>query len=837
MFDPYRKWLQIPEGQRPPTHYQLLGISRDENDPQVIEEAGLMRTGHIRNFQNSKYSADCLRILNEIAEAQAVLLDPARRKAYDARLPATSTIPLAPVIPPKPEPEHFGFINKTAKTTPAPGAPTVKTNSHALPLLLVGGVIGTVVLFALVLPAVSPKKPQRETSKKSQADSSLQEILGDNTLDRDMAKWKTLADRAKPVVRNTRLSERKYNSAQDLQSQWDNDCDHARSVYRQEVDGLRRMYDALSQKHGDRCAKVEELAKKVGAAAPGTYASTLPELLNKERLILGSQDKELASIQSQLFKMEGDAGNFRLEDPTITREISLLREVESAATSRRRLSNDGAQRALQLVNGQGALAWLALNALARSGSEEGIQAAVDKLRHSDLSDDKVGVLCQSLLVSTNDQTKLAVAVGLRAHPRALSSMDSEQVTGLLQSLLERDDVEFAQAAEWLMSQPVRFDLSQITIANVSASAMARPGIKTQLLELSWQGGRDQKRWVIDQFLGTGTVEKLENMERDARQQIAAIRDINIKLADARDVPASTNYAVTVSASDVPDLPVYEPTKWSKHASAIGAILSRVEKAKTTGAPPSVTETIVKRLNQMGDLNKQYEIVAKCYSAAFTDKQRRVALRDIPRGRLSSWGFAMPPQQKHEHDRAKEVCVRAIADFYQQSPPYLSSASVENEEDNTPKMTKTQKKSGGNNPLFPPNQGLPPFGVMPQPGLDNELAELGGSIQRDFNGLATSIQFNQNLVDDDGIAVLVNYPTVKTITIQSNQLTNAGLAHVARCSQLQTLQLIDVPITDLGLEELAKLRQLRLLSILRGSVTPGGVNRFRRLLPGCTVIAR
>jgi hypothetical protein len=29
-FDPYRKWLAIPEDSRPPTHYQLLGISPDE---------------------------------------------------------------------------------------------------------------------------------------------------------------------------------------------------------------------------------------------------------------------------------------------------------------------------------------------------------------------------------------------------------------------------------------------------------------------------------------------------------------------------------------------------------------------------------------------------------------------------------------------------------------------------------------------------------------------------------------------------------------------------------------------------------------------------------------
>ena len=38
MFDPYHKWLGIPKDQRPPTHYQLLGISPTEQDREVIEE-------------------------------------------------------------------------------------------------------------------------------------------------------------------------------------------------------------------------------------------------------------------------------------------------------------------------------------------------------------------------------------------------------------------------------------------------------------------------------------------------------------------------------------------------------------------------------------------------------------------------------------------------------------------------------------------------------------------------------------------------------------------------------------------------------------------------------
>src|SRR5205823_2350879 len=35
-FDPYHKWLGIPKDQRPPTLYQLLGVSPQETDAEVL---------------------------------------------------------------------------------------------------------------------------------------------------------------------------------------------------------------------------------------------------------------------------------------------------------------------------------------------------------------------------------------------------------------------------------------------------------------------------------------------------------------------------------------------------------------------------------------------------------------------------------------------------------------------------------------------------------------------------------------------------------------------------------------------------------------------------------
>jgi hypothetical protein len=89
MFDPYRKWLGIPDGQRPPSHYQLLGIAPDENDRDVINAAVVRQSAFIRTFQTGQHSKEATQLLNELAAAKICLLDPGRRARYDAQLATT----------------------------------------------------------------------------------------------------------------------------------------------------------------------------------------------------------------------------------------------------------------------------------------------------------------------------------------------------------------------------------------------------------------------------------------------------------------------------------------------------------------------------------------------------------------------------------------------------------------------------------------------------------------------------------------------------------------------------------------------------------------------------
>jgi hypothetical protein len=95
------------EPQRPGTHYQLLGVSPDERDPAVLEEAALRRAGEARAHQLTS-EVECAQALNEIARAFITLQDPARRREYDRALgqgpdPAEAECVPAPPTPPAPE--------------------------------------------------------------------------------------------------------------------------------------------------------------------------------------------------------------------------------------------------------------------------------------------------------------------------------------------------------------------------------------------------------------------------------------------------------------------------------------------------------------------------------------------------------------------------------------------------------------------------------------------------------------------------------------------------------------------------------------------------------------
>jgi hypothetical protein len=165
-FDPYHKWLGIPRDQRPITHYQLLSISPKETDAEVIEDAAIRQSTHVRTYQLGAHGALCEQLLNEIAQARRVLLNPEKRKEYDATLPksAKARPPSAPV--------EARVTARTKKPAPASGKGWIAglvAGGVALVAAAVGGTLWLSQPDAPVKTNPPPKSPAVASLEKKPA--------------------------------------------------------------------------------------------------------------------------------------------------------------------------------------------------------------------------------------------------------------------------------------------------------------------------------------------------------------------------------------------------------------------------------------------------------------------------------------------------------------------------------------------------------------------------------------------------------------------------------------------------------------------------------------------
>lgn len=150
-FDPYRIWLGISPAEQPPNHYRLLGIPLFENDPVVISNAADRQMAHVRTFQSGQYSEQSQKILNELSAARVVLLDAAKRTAYDQQLRAslmTTAMPM-PVTPAVP-------------VTSAPPLSGPPVSAPVVPNSMMG-----------MAPPVATNSPSRSVVRKKKKDQTL----------------------------------------------------------------------------------------------------------------------------------------------------------------------------------------------------------------------------------------------------------------------------------------------------------------------------------------------------------------------------------------------------------------------------------------------------------------------------------------------------------------------------------------------------------------------------------------------------------------------------------------------------------------------------------------
>ena len=106
-FDPYHKWLGIPPKEQPAGPRRLLGISEDENDPQVVRDAALRQTAFVRKFSMGEHGEHADRILSELADAR------------DSILSGKLESPTKSAVKPTPSPVEANatpLVNETAAT-------------------------------------------------------------------------------------------------------------------------------------------------------------------------------------------------------------------------------------------------------------------------------------------------------------------------------------------------------------------------------------------------------------------------------------------------------------------------------------------------------------------------------------------------------------------------------------------------------------------------------------------------------------------------------------------------------------------------------------------------
>ena len=89
--DVYRDWLGIKEPDRPLSYYQLLRLSRFEDDAAKIREHYRKMNAHVRKYSTGQYAKQSQTLLNELARAMLCLTDARRKTEYDASQGRTSS--------------------------------------------------------------------------------------------------------------------------------------------------------------------------------------------------------------------------------------------------------------------------------------------------------------------------------------------------------------------------------------------------------------------------------------------------------------------------------------------------------------------------------------------------------------------------------------------------------------------------------------------------------------------------------------------------------------------------------------------------------------------------
>ena len=175
--NPYEKWLGISIGDRSPDFFQLLGISREEFDPETIKAAAVLQTRKLQKHQDGPHAETCTKLIARVKKAYQVLSNPELRETYVRRLEeskqAIESVPDAKDSP-APRNEQVAGAERTAI-----GESESKRNV-SIPIVAAAGV-GLVAIVGAVLFFVNRQPDGKVASTVLQPASSTPSLANQNS--------------------------------------------------------------------------------------------------------------------------------------------------------------------------------------------------------------------------------------------------------------------------------------------------------------------------------------------------------------------------------------------------------------------------------------------------------------------------------------------------------------------------------------------------------------------------------------------------------------------------------------------------------------------------------
>ena len=230
-FNPYHKWLGIPPEEQPADHYRLLGVAQLESDADVITGASDQRMQFLLTMQTGEHSKLVDKLLNEIANAKACLLNKEKKAAYDKRLRAKTAVEEK-----RPESTAKPLFKADAKTTtrrrgkqsapPSAGEDARETepSRRLIPIIALAVVVlavGGAITFYLIGEANKQEEQRLAQVAEGKAAQAEDEAKAQAAAERIEAKKEEDRKAEEEVERKVKVKEKQQAAKQWLKKHFD----------------------------------------------------------------------------------------------------------------------------------------------------------------------------------------------------------------------------------------------------------------------------------------------------------------------------------------------------------------------------------------------------------------------------------------------------------------------------------------------------------------------------------------------------------------------------------------------------------------------------------------